>query len=332
MSETHHEHQTVLLNEAVEALGIVADGCYIDATFGRGGHSRAILQRLGKTGRLVALDRDRAAVESPQADALRSDERFSLIQQPFARLDETAKTAGVKAVDGILLDLGVSSPQLEEAQRGFSFRNDGDLDMRMDQDGGETAAAWLAKVNTSELTRVIKNYGEERRAFQIAKKIVAERTVRPITTSGQLAEIVRAAVRTRETGQDAATRAFQAIRIHINSELEQLEQALPQAAYLLKPGGRLVVISFHSLEDRIVKRFMRAQAQPDTLPRCLPVETRELPAATLKLIGKAQRPGATEVAANRRARSAIMRVAEKCDMPIRPTKNAYGDVKYAAVG
>ncbi|MCX8145973.1 MAG: 16S rRNA (cytosine(1402)-N(4))-methyltransferase RsmH [Azovibrio sp.] len=302
-------HVTVLLKEAVEALSVRADGVYLDATFGRGGHSRAILARLGAAGRLLALDRDPEAIAAGQG---LKDARLTLLHRPFAELAEGAAEAGITGFDGILFDLGVSSPQLDVGGRGFSFRHDAPLDMRMDTSRGETAAEWLARADTREITEVIKNYGEERFAFQIAKKIVAARAERPIATTGQFAALVREAVRTREPGQDPATRSFQALRIHINQELEQLALALPQALERLNPGGRLVVIAFHSLEDRIVKRFMRAAAAPDAaVPRHLPLRVAQLPTPRLRLLGRAVKPSAAEVAANPRARSAIMRVAEK---------------------
>ena len=301
-------HVTVLLEEAVASLAIKADGVYMDATFGRGGHSRLILSRLGERGRLVAVDRDPQAIA---AGAAIGDGRFSLVHRAFGELSAAADDAGLSAVDGVLFDVGVSSPQIDDAGRGFSFRYDAPLDMRMDTTEGETAAEWLARAELKEITEVIRNYGEERFAFQIAKKVVAARSEQPIVTTAQFAALVREAVRTREPGQDPATRSFQALRIHINQELRQLEVALPQALDLLKPGGRLVVISFHSLEDRIVKNFMRQQSTADSLPRHLPLRADQLPKPKLALVGKAIKPSATEVAANPRARSAVMRVAEK---------------------
>ena len=229
----------------------------------------------------------------------------------FGELAEVARAAGIAAADGILFDIGVSSPQIDEGERGFSFRHDAPLDMRMDTTQGETAAEWLARADTREITEVIRNYGEERFAFQIAKKVVAARLAQPVVTTGQFAAIVRTAVRTREPGQDPATRSFQALRIHINQELGQLEVALPQALELLKPGGRLVVISFHSLEDRIVKSFMREQSSADVLPKNLPLRADQLPKPKLRLVGKAMKPSAAEIEANPRARSAVLRVAEK---------------------
>lgn len=302
-------HVTVLLKEAVEALSVRAGGVYLDATFGRGGHSRAILAGLGEAGRLLALDRDPMAIA---AGRVLEDSRFTLLHRPFSELSEGAAEAGMTGFDGILFDLGVSSPQLDDGGRGFSFRHDAPLDMRMDTTRGETAAEWLARAETREITEVIRNYGEERFAFQIAKKVVAARAERPVTTTGEFAALVREAVRTREPGQDPATRSFQALRIHVNQELEQLALALPRALDLLNPGGRLVVISFHSLEDRIVKRFMRDAAAPaDALPRNLPLRADQLPKPRLRLLGRAIKPSDAEVAANPRARSAVMRVAEK---------------------
>ncbi len=298
----------MLLDEAVSALAIEADGVYVDATFGRGGHSRHILARLGEKGRLIAVDRDPQAILAGEAMA---DSRFQLVHRAFGELKEAAVDAGISAVDGVLFDVGVSSPQIDDGERGFSFRYDAPLDMRMDTTQGETAAEWLARAELREITEVIKNYGEERFAFQIAKKVVAARLEQPIVSTGQFAALVREAVRTREPGQDPATRSFQALRIHINQELRQLEVALPQALDLLKPGGRLVVISFHSLEDRIVKNFMRTQSTADCLPRHLPLRADQLPKPKLRLLGKPVRPSSDEVAANPRARSAIMRVAEK---------------------
>ena len=301
-------HVTVLLEEAVESLAIKAGGVYIDATFGRGGHSRRILSRLNDDGRLLALDRD------PQAIAVGEtivDERFRLVHRAFGELAEAAAEADIGEVDGVLLDVGVSSPQIDDGERGFSFRYDAPLDMRMDTTQGETAAEWLARAELRDITEVIRNYGEERFAFQIAKKVVAARLEQPVVTTGQFAALVREAVRTREPGQDPATRSFQALRIHINQELRQLEVVLPQALGLLKPGGRLVVISFHSLEDRIVKNFMRQQSTADALPKGLPLRADQLPKPKLRLVGKPVKASAAEVDANPRARSAVMRVAEK---------------------
>ena len=313
--DTPDVHVTVLLSEAVEALAVKPDGIYVDATFGRGGHSRAILARLGEQGQLIAMDRDPGAVA---AGAAIMDDRLVLVHAPFSELGkvlgEVLAERGLAAVDGILFDLGVSSPQLDEAERGFSFRFDARLDMRMDTSRGETAGEWLARASVREITEVLRNYGEERFAYEIAKAIVAGRDgedPQPVATTRQLATLVAATVRTREPGQHPATRTFQALRIHVNQELEELSLALPQAIRALKAGGRLAVISFHSLEDRIVKRFLRAEEHPDNLPSRLPLRASELPQARVKVLGKPLRPGKVEVAANPRARSAVLRVAEK---------------------
>ena len=303
-------HQTVLLQEAVEALAVKPSGIYVDGTFGRGGHSRAILERLGPDGRLLALDRDPQAVAAARAI---NDQRLTMLHHSFGELAAAVQQAGIESVDGVLLDIGVSSPQIDEGERGFSFRFDAPLDMRMDTTQGETAASFLASAEIREITEVIKNYGEERFAFQIAKKIVAARSERPVATTGQLAALVREAVRTREPGQDPATRTFQALRIHVNQELEQLALTLPQALDVLAPAGRLVVISFHSLEDRIVKHFMREQASSDNLPKHLPLRSADLPPPRMRRVGKPVKADAGEVAGNPRARSAVMRVAEKLD-------------------
>ena len=301
-------HIPVLLEEAVAGLKVRADGVYVDCTFGRGGHSREILARLGKHGRLIALDRDPAAIAVHGGI---DDERLKLVHRSFSGLREVLAEFGVAQADGILLDLGVSSPQIDEAARGFSFRSDAPLDMRMDTSGGTTAAGWLANADEQEIREVIRNYGEELFAKQIAAAIVAARAGHPVTTTRELAGLVAKAVRTREPGQDPATRTFQALRIHINQELEELMSVLPQCVAALAPEGRLVVISFHSLEDRIVKRFLREQSQPPQMPARLPLRAAELPHPKLSLVGKLQRPSHDEVAANPRARSAVMRVAER---------------------
>jgi 16S rRNA (cytosine1402-N4)-methyltransferase len=301
------EHRAVLLAEAVEALRIRPDGAYADATFGRGGHATAILARLGPRGRLIALDRDPEAVRAAQSI---HDPRFSIRHARFSALAQVLRESSPGPLDGVLFDLGVSSPQLETPERGFSFRADAPLDMRMDTTRGERAADWLARATEAELRGVIKEYGEERFAGPIAKAIVGARARGGIRTTGELAGVVAAAVRTREQGQDPATRTFQALRIHLNQELEELSLALPQARDALAPGGRLVVISFHSLEDRIVKRFLRDEARPQ-LPERLPVKATEMPQPRLTLVGPPVRPAAAEVNANPRARSAVMRVAER---------------------
>lgn len=301
-------HATVLLNEAVEALQVKPDGIYVDGTFGRGGHSRLILQRLGTRGCLIALDKDPAAVEVGRAI---SDARFRMVHGSFGHLGEVLRESGVDKVDGVLLDLGVSSPQLDDEQRGFSFRFDAPLDMRMDTSRGETAAEWLATVDEGELAEVIRDYGEERFARQIARAIVAARQERAILTTKQLGDIVAQSVRTREPGKNPATRTFQAVRIYINRELEELESVLPQCVDHLKVGGRMAVISFHSLEDRMVKHFMRDMAQGDKLPKHVPIRAADVPQGKLRLIGKAIQASPDEVAANPRARSAVLRVAER---------------------
>ena len=301
-------HAAVLAQEAVAALNVRSDGVYVDGTYGRGGHSRLILERLGTGGRLIALDRDPDAVQAGQAV---SDPRFTILRSPFSRLTDAVLAQGVAAVDGVLLDLGVSSPQLDDGRRGFSFRHDAPLDMRMDPEHGINAAEWLAAADEAEIREVIRDHGEERFAKQIAAAIVAARTRGPVDTTRQLAAIVAEAVPAREPRQDPATRTFQAIRIHINQELEELSVVLPQCVDLLQPDGRLVVIAFHSLEDRIVKRFLRTQSQADALPARLPVRARDLPQPRMRLIGRAQRASAAEVAANARARSAVLRVAER---------------------
>ena len=305
---TSGAHAAVLAQEAIDALNIRSDGIYVDGTFGRGGHSRLILERLGKGGRLVALDRDPEAVQAGRAV---KDPRFTMLHGAFSQIGEILRASGVVEVDGVLLDIGVSSPQLDDARRGFSFRYDAPLDMRMDPGHGISAAQWLATADEADIREVIRNHGEERFAKQIAAAIVAARSRGPVDTTRQLATIVAEAVPTREPRQDPATRTFQALRIHINQELEELSVVLPRCVALLRPGGRLVVISFHSLEDRIVKRFLRAQSQADVLPARLPVRARDLPQPRMRLIGRAQRASAAEIAANPRARSAVMRIAER---------------------
>jgi 16S rRNA (cytosine1402-N4)-methyltransferase len=302
-------HVSVLLTEAVDALAVKPAGVYVDGTFGRGGHSGAILARLGPGGRLVALDRDPQAIAAGQA--LAADGRLTLVHAWFGELDRVLAQLAIDAVDGVLLDLGISSPQLDEGSRGFSFRFDAPLDMRMDTTTGETAAEWLARADQREIEEVLRDYGEERFAHAIAKALVAARCERGISTTGQLAALVEKAVRTREPGQHPATRSFQAIRILINRELEELSLALPQILQLLKSGGRLAVISFHSLEDRIVKRFLRDAAHPAQPPKGVPIRAAELPPPLLRLVGKPVFPSDAEVRANPRARSAVMRVAEK---------------------
>ena len=314
-------HQAVLTEEAVAALAIQAGGLYVDGTFGRGGHSKAILERLGVHGRLIALDRDPQA----QAEARRiADPRFSFVRANFSSL---ASVLGETLVSGMLFDLGVSSPQLDDPQRGFSFRQDGPLDMRMDPTQGVSAAEWLAMAEEQQIREVIRHYGEERFAKPIAAAIVAARRREPLQRTGQLADIVAKAVRTREPGQNPATRTFQALRIHVNRELEEVSLMLPQAAAHLAPRGRLVVISFHSLEDRIVKRFLQRLSRPD-VPRGVPLRESEIAAPPLRLVARPVRPSIAETTRNPRARSAILRVAERTAGPLSPDIRIEPDARW----
>jgi len=304
------DHAPVLLEEVLAGLAIRPGGRYCDATFGRGGHTAAILAAIGPGGQVVALDRDPDAIRAGRR-RFEGESRLTLVQGSFGALEARVRAAGVEGeLDGVLMDLGVSSPQLDEAARGFSFMQDGPLDMRMDNEAGQGAAQWLAKAGEREIADVLHSLGEERYARRIARALVAARAEAPITRTRQLAEIVAAAVPTREPGKHPATRTFQAIRIHVNRELEELEAALPQAVRLLAAGGRLCVISFHSLEDRIVKRFIRREEQGDPVYAGLP----EIPPHArprLERVGAAVRPGADEVARNPRARSAVLRVAAR---------------------
>ena len=302
-------HQTVLLREATEALVTAPSGFYVDGTFGRGGHSRAVLSRLDPQGRLLGVDKDPVACDSAGILA-REDPRFSFYHGSFAALPDQLRRMGIDAVDGILLDLGVSSPQLDEADRGFSFMQDGPLDMRMDTSSGETAAQWLAYAETDDIARVLKEYGEERFAKRIAAAIVEAREEEPLTSTARLAKVVSEANPRWEKHKHPATRAFQAIRIKVNRELDDLRDLLDGSLDMLRVGGRLVVISFHSLEDRIVKRYMRDMARGEQLPRGVPVTDAALN-RRMKLVGKALKASADELGENVRARSAIMRVAEK---------------------
>ncbi|CAA0110033.1 Ribosomal RNA small subunit methyltransferase H [Halioglobus japonicus] len=302
-------HQTVLLREAVDALVTKPGGFYVDGTFGRGGHSRYLLQKLNDDGRVLGVDKDLAAA-SVAHELAESEPRFEFFHGSFAALPHQLRGMGIDAVDGILLDLGVSSPQLDEGDRGFSFMQDGPLDMRMDTSSGETAAQWLSYADLQDIAGVLKEYGEERFARRIAAAIVAAREESPLETTGQLASVVKAAHPRWEKHKHPATRAFQAIRIKVNRELEDLQLFLSVALDLLRVGGRLVVISFHSLEDRLVKRYMRDMARGDSLPRGVPVLESALN-RRMRLVGKAIRASDEEVAGNVRARSAVMRVAEK---------------------
>lgn len=314
MTEPHTPaHQSVLLDAAVQGLALQPNGCYVDGTFGRGGHSQLILDQLGPQGRLLGIDKDPDACAYAEA-RFGGDTRFSMHRGSFAELNIVLAGQGLLGkLDGILLDLGVSSPQLDEAARGFSFQQDGPLDMRMDPEQGESVADWLATADAEAIARVLWRYGEERFSRRIAQAIVDRREAQPLTRTKALADLIREVIPTATQGRiHPATRSFQALRIFINKELEDLEAVLPQSLAALAAGGRLAVISFHSLEDRIVKRFMRDQARPRQ-PE-LPMAP-EVPAG-LKLCGKAQRASAAEIAANPRARSAVLRVAERTAAPV----------------
>ena len=305
-------HITVLLDEAVAGLAVRADGCYLDGTFGRGGHSRLILEKLGPDGQLLGFDKDPLAIKTGNALAA-EDGRFVVVQRSFAELGEEVAVRGLAGkVAGVLLDLGVSSPQLDDAERGFSFLNDGPLDMRMDPSRGVSAAQWIASASEEEIARVFKEYGEERFSRRMARAVVQRRAERPFQRTADLAQVLTDANPAWEKGKHPATRAFQGLRIHINNELGDLERGLDAALEALEVGGRLVVISFHSLEDRIVKQFMRrhAKGEQDKLPRDLPI----IPKAfepRMKLLGKPQFASDAELKANPRSRSAVMRVAER---------------------
>ncbi|CUA86856.1 16S rRNA (cytosine(1402)-N(4))-methyltransferase RsmH [Pseudidiomarina woesei] len=307
------QHVSVLLQESIEALAIKPDGIYLDATFGRGGHSRAILAQLNAQGKLYALDRDPTAIAA--AEALRDDPRFTIIHTPFSRLDEVLEAQHLRGkLDGILFDLGVSSPQLDDADRGFSFMREGPLDMRMDTSCGPTAADFLNTASADEIAFVLREYGEERFAWRIAQAIVQQRDEQPLQTTRELATLIDKAVPFKDKHKHPATRSFQGIRIHINGELDEIETALTAAVSGLKPDGRLAVISFHSLEDRMVKRFMRAQAKGRDIPAGLPIRDADFDRGqTLKLIGKAIKPSAAETKLNPRARSSVLRIAARLD-------------------
>jgi 16S rRNA (cytosine1402-N4)-methyltransferase len=314
-------HVPVLLDEVLAALAIKPDGVYVDATFGRGGHARAILARLASAGRLVALDRDPDAERSARTI---DDSRFAFRRCWFSEFPDALVALGIAAIDGFLLDLGISSPQIDDPARGFSFRGDGPLDMRMDPTRGQSAADFLARATAREITEVIRDYGEERFAQSIARAIVAARSVAPVERTRQLAAIVAQAVGARPRGdrsQDPATRTFQALRIFVNRELGELALTLRRVVPWMRTGGRIAVVSFHSLEDRIVKRFYAASSQPfggDPRLAKLPIRAEAIPGAPLALVGRAIRPSAREIAANPRARSATLRVAERTANPISP--------------
>jgi 16S rRNA (cytosine1402-N4)-methyltransferase len=304
------QHTTVLLAEAIDALLTTPDGVYVDGTFGRGGHSRALLERLSPRGRLIAFDRDPEAVAAARSGI--SDARFSIHHARFGAMAQTLAELGVAGIDGLLLDLGVSSPQIDNPARGFSFRFEAPLDMRMDPTRGESAADFLARADERHIAEVIRDHGEERFAVPIAKALVARREGgNPVRTTGELSEVVARAVKTREPGQDPATRTFQGLRIHVNAELEELEQGLKSGVELLHPSGRLVVISFHSLEDRIVKTFIARESRSE-VDRRAPFAPEK--AHRLKSLGRVK-PSDAEVRANPRSRSAVMRVAERTEVP-----------------
>jgi 16S rRNA (cytosine1402-N4)-methyltransferase len=307
-------HTTVLLHEAVDALVSDPQGIYVDGTFGRGGHTRALLQRLGEKGRVLALDRDLDAVAAATSGQTRVDDpRFSIHHTAFAHMVDVLAAQGIQQVHGVLLDLGVSSPQIDNPERGFSFRFDGPLDMRMDTSRGESAADYLARADESHIAQVIRDYGEERFAVQVAKALVARREAgQPVRTTRELADLVARTVRTREPGQDPATRTFQALRIFVNAELDELECALKASLNLLMPGGRLAVISFHSLEDRIVKTFIARESKAE-FDRRAPFAPEK--AMRLKALARIK-PGSSEVAANPRSRSAILRVAQRTGVAV----------------
>ena len=312
-------HVPVLLQEALAGLALRGDGVYVDGTFGRGGHARAILAALGPAGRLVAVDRDPAAAA---VAATIADGRFVFRHAWFSELADVLDSLALARIDGALLDLGVSSPQIDDATRGFSYRLDGPLDMRMDPSRGESAAAYIARASIGELTEVIRDYGEERFAQSIARAIAKARAIEPVDSTRRLARIVAQAIGARTRGdwhQDPAARTFQALRIAVNSELHELAAALPMLAARLAPGGRLAVISFHSLEDRIVKRFLAFASRPfggDARLARMPIREASLPPAPLALVGRAIKPSDAEVARNPRARSAVLRVAERTPHPL----------------
>ncbi|MCF2908795.1 16S rRNA (cytosine(1402)-N(4))-methyltransferase RsmH [Pseudoalteromonas sp. DL2-H2.2] len=308
---TEWQHISVLMAETLDALNIQPDGTYIDGTFGRGGHSGEILKRLNEQGRLQAIDQDPQAIAAAQKFA--DDPRFSIAHNRFSHIESVARDADLLGkVDGILLDIGVSSPQLDDAERGFSFMKDGPLDMRMNPTAGRSAAQWLAEAELEDMVFVIKKYGEEKFARRIATKIIETREHTEITSTKQLAELIDEAVPVKDKHKHPATRTFQAIRIYINSELEEIQTALQAALAVLKPGGRLVVISFHSLEDRIVKQFIKKQSKGEAVPRGLPLTDAQLKQnLTLKAVGKAIKPSQAEIDANPRARSSVLRIAEK---------------------
>ncbi|MBU2979423.1 16S rRNA (cytosine(1402)-N(4))-methyltransferase RsmH [Alteromonas sp. C1M14] len=311
MSQPAFSHISVLLNESVTALAIKPDGIYIDATFGRGGHSAQILAALGDEGRLIAFDRDPQAIAA--AERYKDDPRFTIIHEPFGEMVRVIESLSLKGkIDGVLMDLGVSSPQLDDASRGFSFMKDGPLDMRMDTSRGQSAADWLATAEEQDIAQVIKEFGEEKFGKRIAHAIVERRQTQPVSRTAELADLIDKAVPVKDKYKHPATRAFQGIRIYINAELEQLRVGLKAAVEVLAPQGRLAVISFHSLEDRLVKRFIKEQSRGKVVPHNLPITQAEIDAdKVLKALGKAIKPSEEEIAHNVRSRSAVLRVAEK---------------------
>ncbi|WP_065204576.1 16S rRNA (cytosine(1402)-N(4))-methyltransferase RsmH [Shewanella woodyi] len=306
-------HLSVLLTETVAGLNIKEDGIYIDGTFGRGGHSREVLKHLGENGRLIAIDRDPQAIEAAKQFA--GDARFSIVHGGFGQLATYVEELGLKGkIDGVLLDFGVSSPQLDDAERGFSFLRDGPLDMRMDNSQGETAADWLARAEVEDMAWVFKTYGEEKNSRHIARCIAADREKTPFLRTKELADLIARISKSKERNKHPATRVFQAIRIYINSELEQIDQALEGALTVLAPQGRLSVISFHSLEDRMVKRFIRRHSQGESVPHGLPITEAEInKTRLLKGVGKAIKPSDEEIERNTRARSSVLRIAQRLE-------------------
>lgn len=308
---TDYAHISVLLNECIDGLAIDPDGIYVDATFGRGGHSAKILENLSAQGRLIAFDRDPQAIEAAKRFA--DDDRFTIIHEPFGQLADELASRGLSGkINGVLMDLGVSSPQLDDASRGFSFLRDGPLDMRMDTSRGVSAADWLNSAEEQDIAQVIKEFGEEKFGKRIAHAIVNRRAEQPLSRTLELAELIDEAVPVKDKYKHPATRAFQGIRIYINAELDQLRDGLKAGVEVLQPGGRLAVISFHSLEDRLVKRFIKDQSKGKAVPHNLPVTQAEIDAdKVLRPIGKAIKPSDEEIAVNVRSRSSVLRVAEK---------------------
>ena len=326
---TSEQHIPVLMREAVDALNIRVGGTYVDATLGRAGHAQEIAQRIGESGKLIGFDRDPRAIELGRK-VFRGDSRVTVIHSEFSRMaDQLMECLGIEQVDGVLMDLGVSSPQLDQAERGFSFMRDGELDMRMDTTKGESAAQWLARVEERDLMMALFDLGEEKFARRIARAIVAAREETKIESTLQLASIIADATPKKDKNKHPATRSFQAIRLHVNQELSQVSRALPQAVQLLSEGGRLAVISFHSLEDRIVKRFMRELSTPNLPPKNIPV-SEEAYLTPLKLLSRAIKPTKREVEENPRSRSSVLRIAERTAVDYRaPTNDPQTGERYA---